>query len=378
MAKTKKNETPATTGTELAQDVKSFGFDYERKLQLVKSDPKMREHYLQIAKDLTVGDMASVSTYGTELNGIIKNNGQTLLDSTRMSEKQHIEVVALIDELGQEIGMIDLDDAEGKNPWKNLLRSLPLVGSLVKKTQNIFKQYDSINERITDITNKISQAKMIAKRDSSVLETMYNNNVQYIAELQDMVLGAKIKLEEINTQIEQMKEDPSIQPHQLNDIQNFRSALVKRIADMEISENTMTQALFEIRTIQNNNDMLSNNAENICDNVIPLWKTQIANAVAIHDQELQIQAQQKVADMSNKMLITNAKRNHQNSVAIAKASSETVIKLDTLKQTTQELIAMVNDVEKIRMESEKTLGEVEQNLKTLNENLDKTILRIDK
>jgi hypothetical protein len=39
---------------------------------------------------------------------------------------------------------------------------------------------------------------------------------------------------------------------------------------------------------------------------------------------------------------------------------------------------MVNDVEKIRMESEKTLGEVEQNLKTLNENLDKTILRIDK
>jgi uncharacterized protein YaaN involved in tellurite resistance len=337
----------------------------------------LREHYLQVAKDLAVGDMASVSTYGTELNGLIKNNGQTLLDSTRMSEQQHIEVVALIDELGQELGMIDLDDAEGKNRWKNIIRQIPLLGSLVKKTQNIFKQYDSINERITEITNKISQAKMIAKRDSSVLETMYNNNVQYIAQLQDMVMGAKVKLEEIDTEIAQMKEDPSIQPHELNDINNFRAALVKRIADMEISENVMTQALFEIRTIQNNNDMLSNNAENICDNVIPLWKTQIANAVAIHDQEMQIQAQQKVADMTNQMLITNAKRNHQNSVAIAKASSETVIKLDTLKQTTQELINMVNDVEKIRIESEKALGEVEQNLKTLNTNLDKTILRLE-
>lgn len=377
MAKAQKSETPTGTDLAMKKEVQSFGFDYERKLALVKSDPKLREHYLQVAKDLTVGDMASVSTYGTELNGLIKNNGQTLLDSTRMSEKQHIEVVALIDELGQEIGMIDLDDAEGKNRFKNLIRQIPILGSLVKKTQNIFKQYDSINERITEITNKISQAKMIAKRDSSVLETMYNNNVQYIAQLQDMVMGAKIKLEEVDEQINQMKEDPSILPHELNDVQNFRASLVKRIADMEISENVMTQALFEIRTIQNNNDMLSNNAENICDNVIPLWKTQIANAVAIHDQEMQIQAQQKVADMTNQMLITNAKRNHQNSVAIAKASSETVIKLDTLKQTTQELINMVNDVEKIRIESEKALGEVEANLKTLNTNLDKTILRIE-
>ena len=80
-----------------------------------------------------------------------------------------------------------------------------------------------------------------------------------------------------------------------------------------------------------------------------------------------------LTDTTNKILSENAKQLRTNSVAVAKANEESVISIETLKTTTNELISTIKEVQQIHQEGAKNRVQLESELEKLAIQLENAI-----
>ena len=331
-------------------------FDYET--QLATLTPEKREQLLALTDKVKSDDLSTVQAYGSELSQVIANNGQALLKSVKGDNTA--EVVQLSNELLAELNLIDIDEINADTPWKNFARRMPLLRRMVTTIENVKIKYDTIAENVDKISQKMGVAKVVALRDNSTLQGIFDNNRSYIEQIRDLILALKLREAEVAKEIEEKQADPTVDAITLSDLQSFRTSIQKRIADMQTTEYVLTQNLFQIRATQSNNTAIATKSDNIVTNVIPLWKNQLAIAVIMNNQKASIDAQKKISDTTNEILKRNAANLKINSVNVAKANEEMVISLDTLQKTTQELIATVTEVKKIHEQGAQKRKEVER------------------
>jgi len=342
--------------TELANAV---GFDYEKHIQLLT--PAERKEHLAKADSINESDITSVQMYGSEISKTISENGDMLLDSVRANNSNN-EANILINDLLAELKMVDVDDLSSTK-LKRFLCKIPGIRQLIMSADKIIIKYDTIKNNVDQISNRIRQHKIIAERDNNVLEIIFDNNCKYIDELREYIIAAKLKNEQITERIDYMISRPTeFAPIVIHDAQNFQHALEKRIADMQIMEYIFNQDLFRIRAIQSGNMSLSNQAESIATTVIPMWKSQLAMAVILLNQQNTIERHKKINKTTNELLIKNAQLMKTNSISVAKANEEQVVSLDTLKETTKSLIETITEVQKIQKEGAKMRETLEHNL----------------
>lgn len=377
MAKTKKTENvttventttivPATdvidngamslSKTDLAAAV---GFDYEKQITLLT--PKQKKQYLALADSIVESDITSIQAYGAEVSKSIEDNGNSLLESVR-SNNSNNEANQLINDLLAELRMVDVDDLQ-QTSLKKLLRKIPGLRKLIMTADKIQIKYDNIRSNVDQIATKIKNHKVIAARDNNTLQIIFDNNCEYIKEIRELIIAAKLKNQEMLDKIEYMKEHPEqYSPINVHDAQTFQNELARRIADMQITEYVFNQNLFQIRAIQSNNQSLSNKAEAIVTTVIPIWKNQLALSVIMCNQQDSIETQKKITDTTNKILRKNAEMMKTNTINVAKANEEAVVSLDTLQATTKDLIDTITEVKKIQTDGAKMRATLEQNL----------------
>ena len=96
--------------------------------------------------------------------------------------------------------------------------------------------------------------------------------------------------------------------------------------------------------VQNNDSLMAEKIRSSIVNTIPLWKNQMVLALSLYHSEQAMQAQRNVTDVTNELLMKNAKTLHQGSVNVAKESERGIVDMETLKQTNLELIATLDEV----------------------------------
>lgn len=343
-------------------------FNYEQKLALLT--PEERAQCKELTKHINKSDITSVQVYGSELNSVIASNGDQLLASVRADNTN--EVVDLTNELLHQLNMIDINDLENTG-FKRLMRRIPILRRFVKSIENLFTEYDTVKNNVDKIAKKINDAKLVAQRDNSVLEQIFENDVLYIQQLRELIVAAKLKYQEMNDEIEAMKADATVEPYQINDANNFLLALEKRIADMETEEYVLTQNLFQIRATQHNNLAIADKSDNIVNNIIPIWKNQLALSVIMNNQKASVEAEQKIADTTNEMLRKNSMLLKTNSIEVARTSEKAVVDIDTLKDVTSNLIETLQEVKKIHDEGSIKRKEIEQSLQGFAKQLNESI-----
>ena len=110
------------------------------------------------------------------------------------------------------------------------------------------------------------------------------------------------------------------------------------------------QSLNQIRLIQRTNMMDANNTESQLKMTIPLWKNQLSLAVALYNQKQSVEIKDKVTQATNDILKKNAEMMKTQTVEIVKQSQRSVIDIETLRKTTQDMIATVEEVKKAKSE----------------------------
>lgn len=335
-------------------------YNYDQRIAAMSTDDKSR--YLAMTEKLDRHDMTTVTSYGRELSTVISKNGDNLLNSVR-GDNSNV-VVQLTNELLGQLNLIDIDEINTNTKWKRFWRNFPIIGKMMTSVETIMTKYDTIKDNVMKIGDKIEEARTVALRDNSTLNIIFDANISYIEQIRELILAAKLRESAVMEELENMKAHANeYEIYEINDTQNFLSQIQKKIVDMETTEYVLTQNLLQIRATQQNNIAIADKSDNIVNNVLPLWKNQLSISVIMNNQKNSIDAQQKIADTTNKILRENAKALKMNSINVARASEETVIKLDTLKDTTQELIETINEVKNIHDKGAAERKEYESHLR---------------
>ncbi|MES2809951.1 MAG: toxic anion resistance protein [Bacteroidota bacterium] len=350
--------------------------DKEGNVDLAEAKPADLAKYNDLNKSLNPADSNSILNFGVEVQNSMEKYSNQFLSSVRTYNSG--EVGGLINELLVELNYINVDELE-QSSFKTFLSKIPLIGKLVTDVKKMFQKYDLVINNVDKITNKVKAGRLNAIKDNSSLQTMFDSNVTYIHQMEELIISGQLKYNELMQKLAEMEANPSAyNDYEIADLREFNSRLDKRLADMKIVRFIMLQSLAQIRVVQNNNTSIAEKAQSIVSTTIPVWKNQLTIAVALQRQKANVDMQRKISDTTNTILQKNADLLKQNSIEVARENEKTVVSIDTLKRTTQSLIETLNEVKQIHDQGTENRKQLNTELQTLETELKKNVTNVSR
>ena len=332
-----------------------------------------KERYDKIVKTIDTKDINSILNYGSELQNQTNRTSNSLISSVRTSDIND-EPGKHIDALLGEIGTIDVDELKPKTGLAKIVSNFPIIRKLVSNVERIWKKYDTIEKNLDDISNKILGTRLMSLTINNSLQKEFQHNVEYAKIIEDHIIAGKIKLDELNRQLDVMLANPTqYESWQISDMQNFIHNFDRRISDLTVMHHIFKESLPKIRLIQNNNIQTANKAQSIISTTLPIWKCELAMAVALTKQRKAVEVQKKVADATNQIIKKNADLLYQNSIDIARENERGVVDLETLRHSTQKIMETIRECKNIHDEGVRQRREIEAEIVKLDTELQAAI-----
>jgi uncharacterized protein YaaN involved in tellurite resistance len=348
--------------------------DKEGNVDLTRVTADDVKKYEAINKDLNPADVNSILNYGVEVQNSMEKYSNQFLASVRTYNSG--EVGLLINDLLTELNYIDVDELN-QNGFSRFISGIPFLKKMVFDAKKLFQKYDTVVNNIDKITNKIKAGRVNSIKDNASLQTMFDSNVSYIKQMEELIISGQIKHQELSQKLAEMDANPlAYQDYELADLRDYVNRLDKRLADMKVVRFIMLQSLAQIRVVQNNNTSIAEKAQSIVSTTIPVWKNQLTIAVALNRQKENVEMQKKISDTTNTILQKNAELLKQNSIDVARENEKTVVSIDTLKRTTQSLIETLNEVKQIHEQGTQNRKVLNTELQNLETELKKTVTSV--
>ena len=329
--------------------------------------PAQIKRYSEISKSLDSRDLSSISSYGSDLQRAMDSYSNEFL-SKQMSSQTSIESARLISDLLGELHEVNIEDLEAPSSFMRFLRRIPLLNRLVTSVEQVRMKYNTIQENIDAITKKLAATRQIAIRDNNLLQKQFENNCDYVDQVEELIIAGKLKSDEIGRQIDEMKSQPELyREYQITDLEEFKNSLGMRLNDLIVLRYAFKQSLTQIRIIQRTNMLDANNTESQISMTIPLWKNQLSLAVALYNQKQSIEVKTKVTDATNQILSKNSEMMKVQSIEVARQSQRPVIDIETLRKTTQDLLETVEGIKAAQAEGAAKRAAAEEELRKLEQ-----------
>ena len=126
----------------------------------------------------------------------------------------------------------------------------------------------------------------------------------------------------------------------------------------------------QTRLLQNNDTLMVEKIQSSLVNTIPLWKSQMVLALGLEHSRQATAAQSAVTEVTNDLLKKNADMLKMGTVETAKEAERSIVDIETLQHTNQQLISTLDEVMNIQREgaqkrkaAEQELGRIEGELK---------------
>lgn len=182
---------------------------------------------------------------------------------------------------------------------------------------------------------------------------------------------AEVRANELPALIEKAKKSGLPEDAQAaKDLDDMCTRFEKKLYDLELTRNISVQMSPQIRLIQSNDTMMAEKIQTSIVNTIPLWKSQMVLALGLEHSRQATAAQSAVTEMTNELLKKNADTLKMGTIATAKEAERSIVDIETLQHTNQQLIESLDEVARIqqegaakRREAEAQLGRIEGELK---------------
>lgn len=341
--------------------------DREGNVNLTQLPSEERQKYEVLADSIDETNPGSIVNFGADLQRTLSNQSDSFLGNVRRSNSG--EVGELINNLLVELNYVDVEELN-QNKFKSFLSKLPFMKNVMTQIENLFAKYDKIISNIDQISYKVNAGIITSTKDNAVLQTIFESNITAIKQIEELVIAGNLRMEKAGTELAAMEAAPqNYQDYQIADKRDFIARLDRRLADLKVVRLIMMQSLPQIRLVQNNNVSIAEKAQTILTTTLPLWKNQLSLAVAMYRQQQNIEIQQKVSSTTEEILRKNAERLGQNSINVARANEQTVVSIETLRETTSKLINTLNEVKQIQKQGAEGRRKLDQDLMTLEHEL---------
>ena len=237
-------------------------------------------------------------------------------------------------------------------------------------------QYGKVEANVDRIAQSLEQHQITLMKDIAMFDQMYELNLKYYKELTMYILAGKKRLEEVRAgQLEELrikaeKSGLAEDAQAYNDMVNLCNRFEKKLHDLELTRMVSVQMGPQTRLLQNNDTQMIEKIQSSLVNTIPLWKSQMVLALGMEHSRQATAAQNAVTEMTNQLLRKNADTLKMGTIATAKEAERSIVDIETLQHTNQQLISTLDEVMNIQKEgaekrkaAEQELGRIEGELK---------------
>ena len=241
----------------------------------------------------------------------------------------------------------------------------------------LFKKTGSkLEANVDKIARELEQHQVTLLKDVAMFDQMYELNLKYYKELTMYILAGKKKLEDmragelpaLKAKAEQSGAQEDAQAY--NDMVQMCERFEKKLHDLELTRMISVQMGPQTRLLQNNDTLMVEKIQSSLVNTIPLWKSQMVLALGLEHGRQATAAQSAVTEMTNELLKKNADLLKMGTIETAKEAERSVVDIETLQHTNQQLISTLDEVLNIQREgaqkrraAEAELGRIEGELK---------------
>lgn len=331
--------------------------------QLTEAERKMVDDF---AQKIDITDSNVVLQYGAAAQKNIAGFSENTLNSVRTKD---------LGEVGQALSSLVVElKGFGKDEDEK-----GIFGFFKKKRNELEAMkasYSKAEANVDKIVAVLEGHQVTLMKDIAMLDQMYELNTKYYKELTMYILAGKKRLSQVRTgELEQLRQKAAQTGAQedaqaYNDLANMCSRFEKKIHDLELTRMISIQMGPQTRLIQNNDALMLEKIQSSLVNTIPLWKSQMVLALGLEHSRQATAAQNAVTNMTNELLQKNADMLKMGTVETAREAERSVVDIQTLQHTNQQLISTLDEVMKIqqegaqkRREAEVELGRIEGELK---------------
>lgn len=254
--------------------------------------------------------------------------------------------------------------------------------SIKKQINRLLAKFSKVETNINKIEKELEGHKLQMMKDIAIFDEMYEKNIEYFKELSLYIIAGNKKLDQIRNEVLPALQSKAQETGEQNDVQayndmvNIANRFEKKLYDLKTTRIISIQMAPQIRLIQNNDAELVDKIQSSILNTIPLWKNQMIIALGLANANKALEAQEKVTNLTNEMLKKNSELLKQGSVKIAKESERSIVDIETVKKTNQDLIETIDSIIKIHEEGSQKRAEAELELNKIEGELKSKLLEL--
>lgn len=343
-------------------------------VELSKLTEEQKQRLEEIMKTINIEDSQFVLQYGVGAQSQIAGFSDNVVSEVRSKDSGYVGEI--LTDLMLKVKELDVD---GVSSGRSFMSKFPFIGSLVNNTQKFAARYQKLSTEIEKIVDELDKSKMQLLKDITLLDYLFEKNLEYLGNLNYYIMAGILKLKEINEKVipemqEKVREtnDP-VDAQKLNDLIQMANRFEKKIHDLKLSRMVALQTAPQIRLIQNNNQVLVEKIQSSILNTIPLWKNQIVIAISLLKQKNALAVQKEVTDTTNTLLQKNAEMLKTGSIDLARETERGVVDLETLKKVNEDLLATIDETLNIQKEGRLKRQQAEAELINIEKELKKKL-----
>lgn len=345
------------------------------KPDMSKFTPEQIDRFKQKTAMIKTDDNTSILNFGLDTQNKLSQSSTTFLNNVRQSDISN-DVGNSITNLLTEINHIEIDPSSQPG-WKRFLMQIPGLKNIMMSTKKMFQKYDTVDANVTAIVTKLDKGRLSVITDNNQLQKLFEDNEKHIENLEELIIVGHMKYDELQEEIKQMEANSDqYEDYEIADKKEFLNRLDKRLHDMAITRIVTIQSLPQIRLVQNNNFVMAEKIQSAITTTIPIWRQQIALAVAIDRQAKIVQMQKGLTDTTNDILRKNAEMLKQNSIEVAKQNERGVVDIETLREVQNNLISTIQEIKQIKENGVIARRNADKALSELENDLSKTVLEV--
>ena len=342
----------------------------QREANAVKIDESMlseaeRKMVDDFAQKIDVTDSNLVLQYGAAAQKNIASFSENALSNVRTKDLGQVG-----DALSQLVGELK---TFGQPEKKGLAGLFQKKRSELEAMKASYAKAESNVDRIVKV---LEEHQVTLMKDIAMFDQMYELNTKYYKELTMYIIAGKKRLEYLRSNdLVQLREKAAQSGTQedaqaCNDLANLLDRFEKKLHDLELTRMISVQMGPQTRLLQNNDTQMLEKIQSSLVNTIPLWKSQMVLALGLEHGRQATAAQTAVTNMTNDLLRQNADMLKMGTIETAREAERSVVDIQTLQHTNEQLISTLDEVMKIqtegaqkRREAEAELGRIEGELK---------------
>ncbi|MEO1536463.1 MAG: toxic anion resistance protein [Pseudomonadota bacterium] len=340
------------------------------------ADPQTTAEIERRIDELDMTDTNSIVSFGSAAQAELQEISQSMLADVRNKD-----VGPAGDSLRNIVSTIrgfsisELDVRRKASWWERLIgRAAPI--------HNFVAKFEKVQDQIDKITDDLLGHEHQLLKDIKSLDQLYDKTLNFYDELALYIAAGEEKISRLDgtdipakeAEVQAAPEDQGVMKAQeLRDLRAARDDLERRVHDLKLTRQVTMQSLPSIRLVQENDKSLVTKINSTLVNTVPLWETQLAQAVTIQRSAEAAEAVREANDLTNELLTANAENLRSANKMIREEMERGVFDIEAVKQANADLVATIEESLQIADEGKKKRAEAEVELQKMEAELKNTL-----